>query len=455
MPCQYTEQQVLPRARDRGLSGCRPASGMSTPPARHPPSSRPPTAGRPASISSNRSTPVSDRSSTTTPVPASPALDSSPLDPRRWKALAFIGIAQLMVVLDATIVNIALPQAQADLAFSDADRQWVVTAYGLAFGGLLLLGGRLGDLWGRKRVFLIGLLGFAVASAVGGAAVNIAMLLGARALQGLFAALLAPAALSLVAVTFTDARERDHRVRRLQRHRRRRRRGRPAAGRRAHRVRRLALVPLRQHRLRRRRGDRSGGVRARARRPAQPRPARPPRRPAGHHRARRTGLRLQPSRAGRLGRSDDDRAVRRRRRPADRLRARRAPRRRAPAAAARGHRPQPGRRVPRGRPGHDRHVRPVLLPGLLLPAGRRVLAAHQRVRLPPAHRRPDPRLHPDRHPARRPGADAPDHGPRTAHRRPRHAAADPAHRGQLLLGPGHARDRAARRRHGRRIHARR
>jgi EmrB/QacA subfamily drug resistance transporter len=151
---------------------------------------------------------VSDRSSTTTPALASPALDSSPLDPRRWKALAFIGIAQLMVVLDATIVDIALPQAQADLAFSDADRQWVVTAYSLAFGGLLLFGGRLGDLWGRKRVFLVGLAGFAVASALGGAAVNTGMLLGARALQGLFAALLAPAALSLVAVTFTQARER-------------------------------------------------------------------------------------------------------------------------------------------------------------------------------------------------------------------------------------------------------
>src|SRR4051812_32969958 len=135
---------------------------------------------------------------TTTPAP----------DPQRWRALAFIGIAQLMVVLDATIVNIALPQAQADLGFSDADRQWVITAYSLAFGGLLIAGGRLGDLWGRTRVFLTGLIGFALASALGGAAVNTGMLLGARALQGLFAALLAPAALSLVAVTFPDGRER-------------------------------------------------------------------------------------------------------------------------------------------------------------------------------------------------------------------------------------------------------
>ena len=134
---------------------------------------------------------------------ASPALD-----PQRWKALAFIGLAQLMVVLDATIVNIALPHAQTALGFSDANRQWVITAYSLAFGGLLLFGGRIGDLWGRKRAFLVGLIGFALASALGGAAVDAGMLLGARALQGAFAALLAPAALSLVAVTFTDAKER-------------------------------------------------------------------------------------------------------------------------------------------------------------------------------------------------------------------------------------------------------
>src|SRR5579875_2601084 len=129
-------------------------------------------------------------------------------DPRRWLALAVIAIAQLMVVLDASIVNIALPRAQEDLGISDADRQWIVTAYTLAFGGLLLLGGRVADFVGRKRVFLIGLLGFAAASALGGAAQNEAMLFGARALQGAFAALLAPAALSLITVTFTEARER-------------------------------------------------------------------------------------------------------------------------------------------------------------------------------------------------------------------------------------------------------
>ncbi|MEU8581505.1 MFS transporter [Streptomyces abikoensis] len=129
-------------------------------------------------------------------------------DPRRWKALIFIALAQLMVVLDATIVNIALPSAQSDLGISDGNRQWVITAYALAFGGLLLFGGRISDLWGRKRAFVTGLIGFAAASALGGAAVNTAMLLGARALQGVFGALLAPAALSLLAVLFTEAKER-------------------------------------------------------------------------------------------------------------------------------------------------------------------------------------------------------------------------------------------------------
>ena len=129
-------------------------------------------------------------------------------DPRRWLALGIIAIAQLMVVLDASIVTIALPKAQADLGISQADRQWVITAYTLAFGGLLLLGGRIADYAGRKRIFLLGLMGFAGASALGGIAQNAGSLFGARALQGLFAALLAPAALSLISVTFTDVRER-------------------------------------------------------------------------------------------------------------------------------------------------------------------------------------------------------------------------------------------------------
>ncbi|MEU2879859.1 MFS transporter, partial [Streptomyces sp. NPDC007070] len=124
-------------------------------------------------------------------------------DANRWKALVFIALAQLMVVLDATIVNIALPSAQHDLGISDGNRQWVVTAYALAFGGLLLFGGRIADLWGRKRAFVLGLTGFAAASALGGAATTGAMMFGARALQGAFGALLAPAALSLLAVMFT------------------------------------------------------------------------------------------------------------------------------------------------------------------------------------------------------------------------------------------------------------
>ena len=113
-----------------------------------------------------------------------------------------------MVVLDATVVNIALPAAQHDLAFNNADRQWVVTAYSLAFGGLLLLGGRLADLVGRKRMLILGMVGFALASALGGAAQNFAMLLIARAVQGAFGAMLAPAALSTLTVTFTNPAER-------------------------------------------------------------------------------------------------------------------------------------------------------------------------------------------------------------------------------------------------------
>src|SRR3989442_9309787 len=123
---------------------------------------------------------------------------ASQLDPRRWTALAFIAIAQLMIALDATIVSIALPSAQASLGASDAHRQWVVTAYTLSFGGLLLLGGRIADHVGRKRALLAGLTGFALASALGGAAPSFGVLIVARALQGAFAALLAPTALSLL-----------------------------------------------------------------------------------------------------------------------------------------------------------------------------------------------------------------------------------------------------------------
>ncbi|OLZ74479.1 MFS transporter [Streptomyces sp. IMTB 2501] len=136
------------------------------------------------------------------------AIEHKAASPKRWWILAVIALAQLMVVLDATIVNIALPSAQTDLGFSDGNRQWIVTAYALAFASLLLLGGRIADLFGRKPAFLVGVVGFAAASALGGAANGFTMLVVARALQGAFGALLAPAALSLLNTTFTDARER-------------------------------------------------------------------------------------------------------------------------------------------------------------------------------------------------------------------------------------------------------
>ena len=129
-------------------------------------------------------------------------------DRRRWAALAFISTAQLMIALDATIVNIALPTAQRSLHIAAADRQWAITAYTLAFGGLLLISGRIADLFGRRRTFVAALAGFAAASALGGAATGLGTLILARALQGAFGAVLAPTTLSLLAVTFTESRER-------------------------------------------------------------------------------------------------------------------------------------------------------------------------------------------------------------------------------------------------------
>jgi MFS family permease len=126
----------------------------------------------------------------------------------RWWVLVVLGMAQLMVMLDATVVNIALPRAQQDLGFSDGSRQWVITGYALAFGSLLLLGGRLGDLLGRRTLFVIGVAGFGAASVLGGSASSFEILVAARVAQGLFAALLAPAALSLLSVTFTEPSER-------------------------------------------------------------------------------------------------------------------------------------------------------------------------------------------------------------------------------------------------------
>src|SRR3954452_12139194 len=150
-----------------------------------------------------RVTLMSQNSPTITNAPAAPDAPS-----RRWWTLSVVALAQLMVVLDSTVVNIALPAAQADLGFTDGQRQWVITAYSLAFASLLLLGGRLSDLIGRKRTFIIGLIGFAIASALGGAAGTFGMLVGARALQGAFGALLAPTALAVLTTTFTVPRER-------------------------------------------------------------------------------------------------------------------------------------------------------------------------------------------------------------------------------------------------------
>ncbi len=132
----------------------------------------------------------------------------TPSPRRRWLVLVVLGLTQLMVALDATVINIALPRAQVALHFSAGDRQWAITAYALAFGSLLLLGGRLGDLWGRRTALVVGLVGFAVASAVGGFASNFTELVAARAVQGVFSAILAPAALAALTTTFTDRVER-------------------------------------------------------------------------------------------------------------------------------------------------------------------------------------------------------------------------------------------------------
>ena len=284
--------------------------------------------------------------------------------PRRWWILVVLGLAQLMVVLDATIVNIALPSAQADLGFSDDSRQWVITAYALAFGSLLLLGGRIGDIFGRKRTFVIGLFGFAGASALAGAAGSFEVFVACPGAPG---SLRRPAR-PLGAVAALDHVHRPGRarqgVRRLRRDRRRRCRGRAAARRRPHRVPELALDHVRQPRLR----DPRRARRARAPAPAGPRPGRPDRHPGRGHRDRRAvrdRLRVLERRDQRLGRADHDRQPRRRRRDPRRLRLDRAPRRAAAAADARRPRPHPRRLVSRRRRGRRRDVRRLPLPHLL------------------------------------------------------------------------------------------
>jgi EmrB/QacA subfamily drug resistance transporter len=142
------------------------------------------------------------------PPAPSPDAQRGTASSQRWLVLVCISMAQMMVALDATVINIALPSAQGALHATNAERQWVITAYTLALAGLLLLGGRLADTLGRRRTFLVGLVGFAGASAAGGAAPSFAVLLVTRAAQGAFAALLMPTALSLLALTFTESDER-------------------------------------------------------------------------------------------------------------------------------------------------------------------------------------------------------------------------------------------------------
>ncbi len=312
--------------------------------------------------------------------PEPPGAGPAP-DPRRFRALAIIAVAQLMIVLDGTVVTIALPSAQRALHISVANRQWVLTAYTLTFGGLLLLGGRIADYLGRKRMFVLSLLGFAAASALGGLAQNAAMLFGARALQGAMAAVMAPAALSLITVTFTESRERARafgvygavagggaavglilgglltqyaswRWTLLDQHAHRRRHRHPGA-------------PVRE----REPGHGTGGVR-RARGPHRHR------RPAGAR------VRLHPGRHRRLGILHHARIRGGRCRAPRLLRGGGAPHHPPPPPFARPHGQEPRRLVPGVALGGHRHVRLVPVPHLLLPGHPRVLGHPLGLRLP-------------------------------------------------------------------------
>src|SRR6266498_764436 len=268
---------------------------------------------------------------------------------RRWWILALAGIAQLMVVLDVTVVNVALPSAQAALHFSNDQRQWIVTAYSLAFGSMLLLGGKLGDLFGRKRTLIGGATGFALASALGGAAPSFAVFAGARALQG---------------------------ARHLRRDRRQRRLDRPAARRRADAAPRLALRHVRQRALRgahRRRCARAASQRGGAGEDAAARPRR-----HGHRLRRpvRDRLRPLPRRDLELEQSADGRAPRLRRGAARALRLDRGTGGRAAPAPAGTHRPHP-ECLPRLHPDRHRvdHAPPRVAPGTLVALGMAISAA--------------------------------------------------------------------------------
>src|ERR1017187_7253384 len=361
---------------------------------------------------------------------------------RRWMILVVVAVAQLMVVLDSTIVNIALPSAQHALGFANSDRQWVVTGYALAFGSLLLVGGRLGDMYNRKWVFITGLIGFAVASAIGGAAVSFVMLVAARAVQGAFGAILAPSALGTLVSTFRDPRERGRAFAVF---------GSVAAGGGA-----VGLI--------------LGGVLTQylswrytlfvnlifAAIAVAGAPAYIPGHPAADGLAwRRAGLRravphrlwLLPRRDGRLDRHADPRLAGPRRGPAHRVRRSRTAIQ-SPAAAAEGHpRPHPGQLLRRGRHHRNCDLRHFPVPHLLHAAGQGIQPADHRAPVPAAGGRDPGRLHlvqcrgpaPGRAPpsdhCRHAAGRRRDSPPGPAHRDlqlPRRCAARPAHHGPGL-----------------------
>ena len=302
------------------------------------------------------------------------------LDPKRFRALAIIAVAQLMVVLDASVVIIALPSAQRALHISAANRQWMLTAYTLSFAGLLLLGGRIADYFGRKRMFVISLIGFAGASALGGLAQNSAMLFGARALQGAFAAVMAPAALSLLTVAFTEPKERARAFAVYG--------GIAGAGAAiglilggvltefaSWRWTLLINVPIaivgRRGRLPLRLGEPGLG---------QPR-LRPPRRGDRHRWTAGARLRVHQGGHRRLGLVDHRHAVRHRRRAAGGLRRHRAAGRPPAPPPPGGPRPQPRRVLPGLAARRDGDARHLPLAHLLLPGHAALLGAQDRLRL--------------------------------------------------------------------------
>src|ERR1700722_10509107 len=376
-----------------------------------------------------------------------PIASAAPGDTRRWCVLAIIGIAQLMLVLDSTIVNIALPSAQRALHFADGDRIWIVTAYALTFGSFLLLGGRLGDIFGRRWTFIGGLAGFALASAAGGAAPDFAALVSARAVQGLFAALLAPSTLTLLATTFTDAKERGRAFAVY---------GAVAGG--GGSVGLLLGGALTSYASWRwclyvnlifAAVAAAGGLLLLSNPPRQSRSVL-----GGPVRAR---LRLLTGPDGLLGELRDPGLARCRRGPASGVRPGPAPSRTSAATSAGGPRPQPRGRLRSHRPDVHRRLRTVLLPHLLPPRRPRILPGQDRAGVPPAAPRASGLLrHFHRAAVSSPRAAASDRA-RTPCRGRRHGAAQPARdRFQLRRPraprPGHHRARLRRRRPARAQH---